>query len=142
MYTVSLMAAPARADLDDDTIAALQRRWGGGSALWLDQGTAVEFAIPAWPEDFDAARDALRQHAREEAWGPAALALRRALASGAEGKGQSVTGRKSPALRPRARALSTAPFAMRGQVPHAATSRSQSPARASSCRGSRREMAP
>lgn len=55
MYTVSLMAAPARADLDDDTIAALQRRWGGGSALWLDQGTAVEFAIPAWPEDFDAA---------------------------------------------------------------------------------------
>ena len=55
MYTVSLMAAPARVDLDDDTIAALQRRWGGGSALWLDQGTAVEFAIPAWPEDFDAA---------------------------------------------------------------------------------------
>lgn len=55
MYTVSLMAAPARADLDDDTIASLQRRWGGGSALWLDQGTAVEFAIPAWPEDFDAA---------------------------------------------------------------------------------------
>jgi len=29
------------------------------------------------PEDFDAARDALRQHARDEAWGPAAQALRR-----------------------------------------------------------------
>lgn len=29
------------------------------------------------PEDFDAARDALRRHAQDEAWGPAALALQR-----------------------------------------------------------------
>lgn len=29
------------------------------------------------PEDFDAARDILRRHARDEAWGPAALALQR-----------------------------------------------------------------
>lgn len=34
-------------------------------------------AEPPPPEDFEAARDALRQHARDEAWGPAALALQR-----------------------------------------------------------------
>ena len=52
MFTVSLMAAPARADLDDDLIAALQRRWQGGHAIWLDRGTAAEFTIPDRPVDF------------------------------------------------------------------------------------------
>ena len=51
MFTVSLMAAPARADLDDDTVMALQRRWGGGRALWLEPGTAAEFAVETMPPD-------------------------------------------------------------------------------------------
>ncbi|SHM47585.1 phosphoserine phosphatase [Paracoccus solventivorans] len=55
MYTVSILASPVRADLDDDTIIALQRRWGGGRALWLDHGTAAEFPVETPPEDFDAA---------------------------------------------------------------------------------------
>ncbi|HHY02551.1 MAG TPA: phosphoserine phosphatase SerB, partial [Paracoccus sp.] len=53
MYTVSILASPVRADLDDDTIIALQRRWGGGRALWLDHGTAAEFPVETPPEDFD-----------------------------------------------------------------------------------------
>lgn len=59
MFTVSLMAAPSRADLDDDTIAMLQRRWQGGHAIWLDPGTAAEFAVPEHPADFNDIRDSL-----------------------------------------------------------------------------------
>lgn len=55
MYTVSILASPARADLDDDTISSLQRRWDGGRAIWLDRGTAAEFAIEARPTDIDEA---------------------------------------------------------------------------------------
>ncbi|ARJ69786.1 phosphoserine phosphatase SerB [Paracoccus contaminans] len=51
MFTVSLMAAPARADLDDDTVMAVQRRWSGGRALWLEPGTAAEFAVETMPHD-------------------------------------------------------------------------------------------
>ena len=55
MYTVSIMAAPNRADLEDETITTLQRRWAGGHALWLDQSVAAEFPVPDRPADFDAA---------------------------------------------------------------------------------------
>lgn len=55
MYTVSILASPTRADLDDDTILALQRRWNGGHVLWLDRGTAAEFPIESRPADFDEA---------------------------------------------------------------------------------------
>jgi len=53
MYSISILASPARADLDDDTIVALQRRWDGGHAIWLDHGTAAEFAVQSPPADFD-----------------------------------------------------------------------------------------
>ena len=53
MYTVSILASPTRADLDDDIITTLQRRWDGGRAIWLDRGTAAEFAIESPPADFD-----------------------------------------------------------------------------------------
>lgn len=52
MFTVSLMAAPARADLDDETISDLQHRWHGGHSIWLDHGTAAEFAVEQQPADF------------------------------------------------------------------------------------------
>ena len=55
MYTVSILASPVRADLDDDTVIALQRRWDGGRSLWLDHGTAAEFPVDAIPHDIDAA---------------------------------------------------------------------------------------
>ena len=56
MYTVSLMAAPTRADLGDEEIIGLQRRWDGGHAIWLDRGTAAEFPIPDLPADVEAVR--------------------------------------------------------------------------------------
>ncbi len=55
MYTVSILASPVRADLDDDTVLALQRRWDGGHALWLDYGTAAEFPVRTMPADLDEA---------------------------------------------------------------------------------------
>ncbi|HRO15087.1 MAG TPA: phosphoserine phosphatase SerB, partial [Paracoccus sp. (in: a-proteobacteria)] len=59
MFTISILAAPARADLDDDTVSGLKRRWQGGHALWLDPGTAAEFPVAERPADFDAASDEL-----------------------------------------------------------------------------------
>lgn len=56
MHTVSILASPARADLDDDTIVALQRHWNGGHALWLDHGTAAEFAVESPPADYEETR--------------------------------------------------------------------------------------
>lgn len=53
MYTISILASPSRADLDDDTITGLRRRWGGGDALWLDRGIAAEFAVETAPVDLD-----------------------------------------------------------------------------------------
>ncbi|WP_134726421.1 phosphoserine phosphatase SerB [Paracoccus luteus] len=54
MFTVSILAAPGRADLDDDSVTALQRRWDGGHALWLDPSIAAEFPVADRPADFDA----------------------------------------------------------------------------------------
>lgn len=52
MYTISLMANPVRANLDDATISDLQRRWQGGHVIWLDHGTAAEFPVNQVPSDF------------------------------------------------------------------------------------------
>lgn len=54
MYTVSILAAPDRADLDDATVTDLQRRWDGGRALWLDPGVAAEFPVADRPGDLGA----------------------------------------------------------------------------------------
>lgn len=72
MFTISLMAAPARADLDDKTISDLQRRWDGGHAIWLDYGTAAEFAVSDRPADFEDARAALDARGFDLAVQPAA----------------------------------------------------------------------
>ncbi|MCT8331414.1 phosphoserine phosphatase SerB [Albidovulum sediminis] len=49
MYVATLLASPARADLDRAAVEALRDAWGGGAASWLNPGIAAEFALPRIP---------------------------------------------------------------------------------------------
>ncbi|WP_126977701.1 phosphoserine phosphatase SerB [Frigidibacter oleivorans] len=49
MFTVTLLASPARADLQRTTVESLRDAWGGGDARWLAEGIAAEFAVPSIP---------------------------------------------------------------------------------------------
>lgn len=49
MFIATLLASPARADLDRVTVEGLRDAWGGGAARWLNPGIAAEFALPAIP---------------------------------------------------------------------------------------------
>jgi phosphoserine phosphatase len=49
MFTVTLIADPARADLDRTAVESLRDAWGGGSAQWLNPGIAAEFCMNAVP---------------------------------------------------------------------------------------------
>lgn len=49
MFVATLLASPARADLDRATVEAVRDAWGGGAAGWLDPGIAAEFSLPAVP---------------------------------------------------------------------------------------------
>ena len=52
MYTVTVLAAPARADLTEERVEALRDLFAGGHIIWLDDSIAAEFpteALPAWP---------------------------------------------------------------------------------------------
>ncbi|MFM2357151.1 MAG: hypothetical protein RLZZ528_2887 [Pseudomonadota bacterium] len=49
MFIATLLAAPARANLDRVTVESLRDAWGGGAAQWLNPGIAAEFALPAIP---------------------------------------------------------------------------------------------
>ncbi|WP_042246411.1 phosphoserine phosphatase SerB [Paracoccus sp. PAMC 22219] len=53
MFTVSLIAAPAAANLDDALPGGLADRWGGDVTRWLSPGVAAEFDIAALPADSD-----------------------------------------------------------------------------------------
>lgn len=53
MFTVSLIAAPAAANLDGDLPQGIAARWGGSEPRWLAQGIAAEFDIAAIPDDID-----------------------------------------------------------------------------------------
>lgn len=53
MFTVSLIAAPAAANLDADLPQGIAARWGGSEPRWLAQGIAAEFDIAAIPDDID-----------------------------------------------------------------------------------------
>lgn len=55
MFTVSLIAAPLRANLAAGMADGLARRWGGGPVRWLNPGVAAEFDLPARPDEFAAA---------------------------------------------------------------------------------------
>jgi phosphoserine phosphatase len=51
MFTATLLANPARADLDRAAVESLRDAWGGGAAHWLNPGVAAEFSLPAVPEN-------------------------------------------------------------------------------------------
>ena len=53
MFTVSLIAAPAAANLDADLPQGIAARWGGSEPRWLAPGIAAEFDIAATPDDID-----------------------------------------------------------------------------------------
>lgn len=51
MHAVTLLASPARADLDRAAVESLRDAWGGGIAEWLNPGIAAEFIVEAVPEN-------------------------------------------------------------------------------------------
>ena len=51
MHVATLLASPARANLDRAAVESLRDAWGGGAALWLNPGIAAEFSLPAIPEN-------------------------------------------------------------------------------------------
>ncbi|WP_339819551.1 phosphoserine phosphatase SerB [uncultured Paracoccus sp.] len=53
MFTVSLIAAPAAANLDDALPGGLADRWGGDVTRWMSPGVAAEFDIAVLPGDSD-----------------------------------------------------------------------------------------
>lgn len=53
MFTVSLIAAPQRANLDSISPAELAATWGGSDLCWLNPGIAAEFDLTEKPQDFD-----------------------------------------------------------------------------------------
>lgn len=52
MFTVTLLAAPTRADLSPALIQDLRQAWNGGHEIWLNDGIAAEFPVQAPPADF------------------------------------------------------------------------------------------
>ena len=51
MYTVTVLAAPTRADLTRDRVDALRDLLGGQHTIWLADEIAAEFPTDALPED-------------------------------------------------------------------------------------------
>lgn len=49
MFFATLLASPARANLDRVTVESLRNAWGGGAAHWLNPGIAAEFALTEMP---------------------------------------------------------------------------------------------
>ncbi|MBA4490927.1 phosphoserine phosphatase SerB [Paracoccus sp. S1E-3] len=51
MYTVTVLAPPARADLTEDRVEALRDLFAGGHIIWLDDSIAAEFPAETLPAD-------------------------------------------------------------------------------------------
>ena len=49
MQIATLLASPARANLDRATVESLRNAWGGGPARWLAPGVAAEFPVTEAP---------------------------------------------------------------------------------------------
>ena len=56
MYIVTLLVAPARADLDPALVESLRNAWGGGPVDWLAVDEAVEFSVPVVLDTVDQVR--------------------------------------------------------------------------------------
>ena len=52
MFTVTVLAAPKRADLTPALVEELRLIWNGGHILWLAPGIAAEFSVDAAPANF------------------------------------------------------------------------------------------
>lgn len=52
MFTLTLLAAPDRADLPSSLVEELRKRWNGGPARWLEREVAAEFPLEEQPADF------------------------------------------------------------------------------------------
>lgn len=52
MFTVTLLAAPLRADLSATLVEGLRQDWQGGHVIWLNPGIAAEFPVQVAPADF------------------------------------------------------------------------------------------
>lgn len=52
MFTVTVLAAPTRADLDAGVIDPVRHIWDGGHVIWLAPGIAAEFPVQVPPADF------------------------------------------------------------------------------------------
>ena len=50
MFTLSLLAAPSRADLDPALVEGLRRDWQGGAVRWLAPGIAADFDLAEAPD--------------------------------------------------------------------------------------------
>ena len=61
MYTVTVLAAPARADLTEERVEALRDLFAGGHIIWLDDSIAAEFPVETLPTDASAIADDTRQ---------------------------------------------------------------------------------
>ena len=61
MHTVTVLAAPARADLTEERVEALRDLFAGGNIIWLDDSIAAEFPVETLPTDASAIADDTRQ---------------------------------------------------------------------------------
>ena len=61
MHTVTVLAAPARADLTEERVEALRDLFAGGHVIWLDDSIAAEFPVETLPTDASAIADDTRQ---------------------------------------------------------------------------------
>ncbi|WP_134680252.1 phosphoserine phosphatase SerB [Paracoccus ravus] len=52
MFTITVLAAPDRANLATALVDELRQDWNGGHVLWLNQGIAAEFPVETLPADF------------------------------------------------------------------------------------------
>jgi len=51
MFVATLLTAPAQPSVDPVLANSLRSAWGGGDLNWLAPGEAVEFSIPAMPDN-------------------------------------------------------------------------------------------
>jgi len=51
MFIATILASPARRNLDASLLDSLRNAWGGGDVVWLNPDESAEFAMPAMPDN-------------------------------------------------------------------------------------------